>query len=134
MLKISEAVKMRVVRKSAVVEAIENAPARSAWAKGVKNYAYDLIYDFDENANFARITERDLLSGASDWHQYSWGGCAYCYNGDICNALCAPWEKRKTQNGALPPNSREDWLDVQARALYQAAQLILQTITELAQK
>ena len=131
MKKFSEAVNVNAVRKSTVLEAIENSPARSAWAKGVKNYAYDLIYDFDAETNFARITEKDLLGGASDWRQYSWGGCAYCYNSDICNALCTPWEKRKTKNGALPPNSREEWLDVQARALYQAARLILQTIAEL---
>lgn len=131
MKKISEAVNMNVVRKSAVLEAIENSPARSAWAKGVKNYAYDLIYDFDADTNFARITEKDLLNGASDWKQYSWGGCAYCYNGDIANALCTPTELKRTKSGALPPNSHEEWLDVQARALYQAARLILQTIAEL---
>lgn len=39
--------------------------------------------------------------------------------------LCAPWELRKTENGRRDPNPRETWIDVQSRALFQAAQLVL---------
>ena len=42
------------------------------------------------------------------------------YDGDIAAALCTPSELKKTRNGERRPNSREEWLDVQARALHQA--------------
>ena len=133
MLSFKKAIEMRVIKKAEVLDAIESSPARSVWARGVKAYAYDLLYDFDADTNFARLTERDLLNGAADWRQYSWGGCAYCYNKDIANALCTPTELKRTKNGTLRPNSREEWLDVQARALYQASSLILRTIAEMNQ-
>lgn len=126
-----ESVGAPIIGKQTLLEAIEKKRARSAWDKGVKAYACDLLCEFDCDTNCARLTERDLLGGASDWHQYSWGGCACCYNHQICAALCTPFEQKRTKNGVLPPNSHEDWLDVQARALYQASALILQTITEL---
>lgn len=65
-----------------------------------------------------------LLHGAGDWEEYSRGGCALIYNSDIAERLCAPWELRKTDGGAKRPNAREDWIDVQARALSQAELLI----------
>ena len=119
-----------------VKEKIENSKARSCWAKGVRDYALDLFNEYidSENAvkgyipNFFAITEKDLLGGAKDWKQYSWGGCAFCYDGDIARALCTPSELKRTKSGKMPPNSQEDWLDVQARALYQAARLIFETI------
>ncbi len=118
--------------KQELLTAIDNAPSRSAWKRGVKKYAYDLVdgYDgeFDELTTNPRLCERRLLNGAQDWAQYSWGGCAFCYNGQIAQALCAPWELKRTKNGALRPNRHEEWLDVQARALYQAARLILDII------
>lgn len=134
MLKFSETLKAKPIRKDAVLTALEKSPARSAWAKGVRNYACDLISDFDADANFSRVTEKDLLNGAANWEQYSWGGCSYCYDGDICEMLCTPTEKKRTKGGALPPNSQEDWLDVQARALFQASCLVLQTIEDLKRK
>ena len=33
--------------------------------------------------------------------------------------------ERKARHGRKKPNAREEWLDVQARALYQACELIL---------
>lgn len=121
MLKFSETLKAKPIRKDAVLTALEKSVARSAWAKGVRNYACDLISDFDADTNFSRVTEKDLLNGADDWKQYSWGGNAYIYDRDICEILCTPTEKKHTKNGELPPNSREEWLDVQARALFQAS-------------
>ena len=66
-----------------------------------------------------------MLNGADNWRQYSEGGCALCYDGQIAERLCAPWELRKTDNGRKDPNPRESWIDVQSRALFQAAQLVL---------
>lgn len=62
-----------------------------------------------------------LKNGASDWDQYSWGGSSLIYNSDIAERLCCPSELKKTRNGERRPNSREEWLDTQARALRQAA-------------
>jgi hypothetical protein len=68
--------------------------------------------------------EKELLNGARTWKEYSEGGCALIYDGDIAERLCAPSEYRKTRQGERAPNARETWLDVQARALGQAANLI----------
>lgn len=97
--------------------------ARSAWTRGVLLYAYELLGNIQENGG--KITKAALLNGAEDWQQYSEGGCSFIYDYDICHRLCAPWEIRRKRGGDLPPNSRETWLDVQARALYQAAHIIL---------
>lgn len=121
------------MKQAEILAAIEKSPARSAWGRGVRDYAYRLVEEVEDGDAFAntRLLRRALLNGAADWHQYSWGGCAYCYNGDICEALCTPSEQRRKHNGALPPNAHEDWLDVQARALYQAEMLIFETIENL---
>ena len=95
---------------------------RSAWEKGVLCYAYDLLSECEDDET---PTEKRLLNGAKDWEQYSYGGLALVYDEDICYRLCPPSEIRRKNGGELPPNSRETWLDVQARALYQAARLVL---------
>lgn len=95
---------------------------RSAWSRGVRDYAMDILADACEQA--CRYTEKDLLNGASDWKEYSYGGCAFCYNRIIASRLCTPSELRKTNGGMKWPNKRESWLGVQARALVQAWMLI----------
>ena len=72
--------------------------------------------------------EAAALNGAQDWEQYSWGGSALVYDGDIAAALCTPSELKKTRNGDRRPNSREEWLDVQARALRQAFRRVYSAI------
>lgn len=107
-------------------QAIENEKARSAWDKGKKAYALELLDNFPEDHEFYAVpqTKKELLNGAADWSQYSWGGCSLIYNSDIAQRLCSPSELKKTHNGERRPNSREEWLDVQARALFQAAHMI----------
>lgn len=113
---------------------INSKRVRSAWERGVIAYANDLLdeletaisdgyFDAEDLSNW-NLTERALLNGASDWRQYSEGGCALCYNHQIASRLCAPWELKKAENGAKAPNPRETWIDVQSRALYQAAAFI----------
>ena len=97
--------------------------ARSAWQRGVIAYAIELIDNLDDSVK--EITEKALLNGARDWKEYSEGGCAFIYDYDICIRLCTLGEIKRKRMGDLPPNGRETWLDVQARALYQAAQEIL---------
>ena len=100
---------------------------RSAWNKGVTLYAWDLLDEIQERTNYehketenADELKEYALNGAKSWEQYSWGGSALIYNGDIAERLCSPSELKKTRNGERRPNSREEWLDTQARALFQA--------------
>ena len=106
--------------------AIETRKTRSAWDKGVTLYALELldnIHDLPATDSRQEI-QKALLNGASDWSEYSYGGCALIYNGEIAARLCSPSEFRRTRGGEWRPNRREEWLDVQARALYQASRLI----------
>lgn len=105
---------------------IQNRKARSAWDKGVKLYALELLDNIDDTDALAneRLLYRALLNGAANWQQYSEGGCTLYYNQDIAERLCSPYELRRTNGGRWKPNRRESWLDVQARALYQAAEAI----------
>lgn len=101
---------------------------RSAWGKAVTLYALELVETLDDwgkqPASVAELRDM-LLNGASDWSAYSWGGSSLIYNQDIAERVCTPSElKRATRmDGTLRDmaNAREHWLDVQARALYQAA-------------
>ena len=103
---------------------ITATPARSAWRKGVKAYALEMIDGAEcELASVADL-KKELLIGAANWREYSYGGCALIYDSEIAERLCAPSEYRKTREGQRAPNARETWLDVQARALGQAATLI----------
>lgn len=114
---------------------VEQTKTRSAWERGVKEYALDICKDLSDNVKCGwhtaddfsnrRLLEKAMLNGAANWSQYSEGGCSLCYDGQIAERLCAPWELRKTDNGRKNPNPRETWIDVQSRALYQAARLVL---------
>ena len=111
-----------------IIKAIENENARSAWDKGVKDYAVMMIENFSDD-DFKNVSNRNelkkiLLNGAETWHEYSYGGCALIYDGDIAKTLCTPSELKRKKGGELQPNSRENWLDVQTRALNYAFWLI----------
>jgi hypothetical protein len=108
-----------MTREELTKKILETSP-RSAWRKGVKQYALDLI-DGLEKDDFSRET---LLNGAQNWREYAEGGCALIYDADIAERLCNPSELKKTRNGENQPNSRETWMDVQVRALFQAFNLI----------
>ena len=117
-----------------VINTIESKKTRSAWDRGVNAYALEMLEELAFSVNHGYITADDLcngklirkalLNGAEDWQQYSWGGCSLIYDSDIAERLCCPSELRKTRNGERRPNSREEWLDVQARALFQACNRI----------
>ena len=106
---------------------LEARKDRSAWDKGVTVYALELVEERRERAAYegrnpepGKECRERMLNGAQDWNQYSWGGSSMIYDGDIAERLCTPSELKKTRHGERRPNSREEWLDVQARALYQA--------------
>jgi hypothetical protein len=121
-------------------EAIEAEPARSAWDKGVKVYAAELVGDLEEAVKGGyfsadKLADRDalkaqLLNGARDWQEYSEGGSALIYDADIAERLCSPSELKKCRGGERSPNGRETWLDVQARALNQAARMVCRLARE----
>ena len=104
---------------------IESTPARTAWRKGVRSYALEMVCNA-EGPPLAGVADlkKELLNGAANWREYSYGGCALIYDADIAERLCSPSDYRKTREGERAPNSRETWLDCQARALGQAATLI----------
>ncbi len=131
---------------------IENSKARSAWDRGVKVYALELLeklqediewgYFDAEDLNSPKLVERAMLNGAKDWYEYSWGGCALIYNEDIAKRLCTPYELEMcgfgevgyrpgvTRRARRNPNKREEWLDTQGRALWQACMWITCTVKE----
>ena len=99
----------------------------SKWSKGVEIYAEELKNFLADNKLPA--TEKNMLNGSNDWTQYSYGGSALIYDLDIAERLATPSEikSRTTRDGGLKQkaNTRETWLDVQARALYQASLQVL---------
>lgn len=108
---------------------------KSAWDQGVRKYALEILenaremYGGREELNL-RNYNKILLNGASDWKQYSHGGCSLIYDEDIAKRTCNKSELLKTRGGQLRPNSRESWLDVQARALYQASNRVIREAIE----
>lgn len=124
-----------------VAETIEAKKTRSAWAAGVKAYALELMEQFTESCADGwndpddmlspSMLSKALLNGAADWDEYSEGGCSLIYNADIAERLCTPSELKKTQYGMKDPNSRENWIDCQTRALRQAYWMIEDTVRDL---
>lgn len=116
---------------------------RSKWDKAVTEDAIDLLdtvnntceqvsHKFSEteeggaahvnNLFISRMSLMNIMkNGAENWSAYSWGGCGLVYDADIAEHYCTPSELKKVRGGDRRPNSREEWLDVQARALRQAA-------------
>lgn len=113
---------------------------RSAWDRGVNEYAGELIdslaealdggYFGPDDLASPKLVTRALLNGAQDWVQYSWSGCSLVYDQDIATRLCTPSELQRTRCGDRKPNAGEDWLDTQARALRQAARRVCVAIKE----
>lgn len=113
---------------------LEKEQGRSAWRRGVIAYAWELFDNIEQYENWLGLNDENnykataldavMLNGAKDWKEYSWGGCSLIYDKDIAKQLCTPTELKKTDNGRKQPNKSEQWLDVQARALFQAAHLI----------
>ena len=117
------------MKKEATLKNLKVVKCRSAWSKGVKEYAYMLLDNIFSYSDYKAITNfkslhEELLDGAKDWKRFSWDGCALIYDEDIAEILCSPSELKKCKNGMLRPDKIETWLDVQTRALVQAEILI----------
>lgn len=124
-----------------MIAELEARKDRSAWDKGVTLYAVELVGELEERAEYecrdpepGKECREWMLNGAQDWSAYSWGGSSLIYNGDIADRLCCPSELKKTRNGERRPNSREEWLDTQARALYQACNRVARLYSAIVAK
>ena len=102
-------------------------PNTSAWKKGVKEYADELLDNLEKKAQINKRLPKDekelkkwLLNGATDCKGYSYTYCSLKYDSQIAERLCTPSELKKKDGGRLEPNSQESWLDVQTRALRDA--------------
>lgn len=120
---------------------LEARKDRSAWGRGVNAYALELVEEIElraayEGRNPESVKECNewMLNGARDWEQYSWGGSSLIYDCDIAARLCTPSELKKTRNGDRRPNSLEEWLDVQSRALVQAANRVARLFRRITDK
>ena len=106
---------------------------RSAWDKGVKAYALDILANFEEWAMFNLsnseplpvINERTALNGAKDWEQYAFGGCGLVYDAYIAERLCTPAQMRKLLGTDV------NWLGLESVALLQAWRLIARLVPAL---
>ena len=111
------------MKNQSLYNKIESIKRRSAWERGVQEYALEMI-ECAEVPLTKDNAKSILLNGADNWAQYSEGGCALIYDADIAERLCSPSELKRVRGGDRNPNSRETWLDVQARALFQANNFI----------
>lgn len=117
-------------------EAINEKNPRYAWNKGVKAYMLeflDLVKEYrklNENDEVRKVTITELLNGARDWEQYSYGGCSLIYDEDIAERLCPPsMQKKKDHRRRGTP-----WLDVQARALGEAAAALIRLVNKMSKE
>lgn len=100
--------------------------ARSAWKKGVKLYALEMlenVYALAEEKGVpvcAPTLYRLALNGAESFAELSSSGSYLITDYGIAYRLCTPSELRKVEQGWRAPNAHETWIDVQARALWQA--------------
>lgn len=107
---------------------VQKAKARSYWERGVYVYTFLILGHVDKDVDITTNNLSVLLNGARNWQQYSEAGNAFVSDLTIAETLCTPSELKKTKGGERNPNRRETWLDVQARALYQAAEKIKRTL------
>lgn len=112
--------------KAALIAAIESQSARSTWDRATKIYAAEVIEAAElDNVQTIADLKKEILGGAESWKEYSYGGCSLIYDADIAARVCTPSELRAKRGGELQPSRRENWLDVQTRALGHAARRIV---------
>lgn len=123
----------------AVANEVKNTKTRSAWSRGVKAYALEMLERFEEwrrwneenGESVPELDERTALNGARDWSAWAYGGCGLVYDAYIAERLCTPSELRKLQGGTRVPAGAATWLDVEARATFQAWRMIAEAVRTL---
>ena len=132
---------MKTISIETILNRVNQTRANSAWSRGVKLYAADILNNIIDEGQTDFIIGDDgflrqnswtihcLSHGFDMWVSISRGSSYMIFNRDIAERLCTPSEFRRAEkNGFFRANSREDWLDCQGRALYQARNLILDAI------
>ena len=113
------------MRKDELIKRIYSVPCNSAWKRGVIDTAIDMLCMIDDDD----ITcNSSFYNGADSAINASYGGSFLVYDGDIAIRFCTTSELKRKKGGELSPNSRETWLDVQARAIFQARKLIIRIL------
>ena len=99
-------------------------PNRSAWKKGVKEYADELLDNLEEKAQINERFPKDekelkewLLNGATDCKDYSYTYCSLKYDSQIAERLCTPSEFKRKDGGRIAPSRHDNWFNEQAKAL-----------------
>lgn len=112
--------------KTRTLQSISARKSRSAWGRGVNNYAYELAESIEDGEEFKDINSFAiaLLNGARDWCEYSEGSCPLVRDYEIAERLCTPSELKKKKYGELPPHRGMSWIDLQARALCAASYVV----------
>ena len=103
---------------------VEEIPNTSAYKRGVKKYADELLDNLEKMARIYKRLPKDenelkkwILKGARDWEDYSYGGYSLKLDRQIAERLCTPSELKKKDDGRLAPSRYKNWLDVQILAL-----------------
>ncbi len=122
-------------KKAATVsEKLNTLKPRSTWEKGVVGYADMLLAHYKDELMVCeepRLYSREIaLNGASSWLHFSESGMGLGYPNRICEALMPPSRAKKCihKDG---PNRYESWYDIEARALNQAHNLLVDLFLEV---
>jgi len=67
---------------SGLYQRIETQKHRSAWGKGVNEYALELVEDLEYEGLPA--TKKNMLNGADTWEQFSYGGSSLIFRLRYC--------------------------------------------------
>ena len=118
------------------MDLVDRRKARSAWDRGVTAYSHELLgnllYWTMQGHYLDGIAEAEekALNGAKSWEQYSRSGFSLADSEEIAERLCNPSELKRLNGGLRNPNRNEDWIDVQARALFQAWEAVRDALLE----
>lgn len=97
---------------------------RSCWSRGVasliRDYAADVLGEHDGETVSNKELFRLWSCGAETLKDAVYGGCFDIWNYDIAKRLCTPSEFKRSNEGMRNTNRRENWLDVEYRAIYRA--------------
>lgn len=97
---------------------------RSCWSRAVasliRDYAADVLGEHDGETVSNKELFRLWSCGSETLKDAVYGGCFDIWNYDIAKRLCTPSEFKRSNEGMRNPNRRENWLDVEYRAIYRA--------------
>ena len=97
---------------------------RTYWSRGVasliRDYGEEVLQEHDGEIISARDFFKLWNCGAETLRAAVYGGFFDIWNYDIAKRLCTPSKLKKSNEGMRSPNKRENWLDLETRAMYQA--------------